>query len=213
MKTYEISMEISSDCAMWARPDTGSTPTSYPIPTWSAVKGIFEAIAFLKSGSAWIRPTHVEICKRITDNGGLINYQQYTTNYRGPLQSNTVGAFQFNATILSDVCYRIYATIENGSGKPLRYGDNPCHRLQAMFERRLSKGQCYKTPCLGWNEFTANYWGVFREEKYEVDKNINEDLVSVLSQMFDKAVSGSYSPDYQRNEQAHIKAGVFYYDK
>ncbi|WP_230660578.1 CRISPR-associated protein Cas5 [Psychrobacter sp. I-STPA10] len=213
MKTYDISMEISGDCAMWARPDTGSTPTSYPIPTWSAVKGIFEAIVFLKSGNAWIRPTHVEICKRVNENGGLINYQQYTTNYRGPLQSNTIGAFQFNATILTDVCYRIYATIENGSGKPLRYGDNPCHRLQAMFERRLSKGQCYKTPCLGWNEFTANYWGKFREDEYEVDKSINENLVSVLNQVFDKAVSGSYAPEFQRNEQAYIKAGVFYYDK
>ncbi len=34
MSKYEISMEISGPFAMWSRPDTGATPTSYPVPTW-----------------------------------------------------------------------------------------------------------------------------------------------------------------------------------
>lgn len=212
MSKYNIELEISGVVAMWARPDTGSTPISYPIPTWSACKGIFESIAFLKSGNAWINPTKVEVCRKKGEEGGLINYQKYTTNYRGALQSNDTGAFQFNATLLTDVCYRLYATIENGSGKPLAYGNNPCHQLQAIFERRLNKGQCYKTPCLGWNEFVANYWGEFRHDIYEVDNKLNEDLVSVLNQVFDKAVSGNFNPTYQRSEQAQIKSGVFYYD-
>lgn len=54
MESYRIVMEIAGPFAMWARPDTGSTPTSYPIPTWSVAKGILEAIAFFRNGRAWI---------------------------------------------------------------------------------------------------------------------------------------------------------------
>lgn len=37
---YEIEMEISGNTAIWTRPDTGDCPVSYPVPTYSAVKGI-----------------------------------------------------------------------------------------------------------------------------------------------------------------------------
>ena len=42
---YSVSLEIAGPAAMFARPDTGSTPISYPAPTYSAAKGIFEAVA------------------------------------------------------------------------------------------------------------------------------------------------------------------------
>ncbi len=207
MVKYGISMEIAGNFAMWARPDTGSTPTSYPVPTWSAAKGIMESVAFLNRGEAWINPKRVEICKRIDSEGGLVHYQPYTNNYRGPLQNNDPGAYQLSSIILSDVCYRIYANIENDTGRPLRRGDNPCHHLQAMFERRLKKGQCHKTPCLGWNEFTASYWGIFRKNDYEVDKAINLELVSILKQVFNRKINGSYQPVFHRGQQAIIKDG------
>ncbi len=35
-KEYKVSMEIAGPAAMFTRPDTGGTPTSYPAPTWSA---------------------------------------------------------------------------------------------------------------------------------------------------------------------------------
>ncbi len=38
---YNIKMEVSGKTAMWTRPDTGATPVSYPVPSWSATKGIF----------------------------------------------------------------------------------------------------------------------------------------------------------------------------
>ena len=41
---YVIRMEVSGKTAMWARPDTGATPVSYPVPPWSAAKGLFESI-------------------------------------------------------------------------------------------------------------------------------------------------------------------------
>ena len=63
MKTYPVQIEVAAPLAMFARPDTGGTPTSYPVPTWSAAKGIFEAVAFLANGEAWFHPTRVEVCR------------------------------------------------------------------------------------------------------------------------------------------------------
>ncbi len=216
MSKYEISMEISGPFAMWTRPDTGATPTSYPVPTWSAVKGIFESVAFFNDGKAWIRPTRVEICKKKGSRGGELSFQKYTNNYRGPLKDKKKVNFQFSTLILSDVCYRVYGVVENGSGQHLKHGSNPCHALEAIFQRRLRKGQCYKTPALGWNEFVPSYWGPIRDDESlpdatEVDTEINLDLVSVLNQVFDKAVNGHYKPRFQQGEKAWIKKGEFHY--
>ncbi len=210
-------MEIAGPFAMWSRPDTGATPTSYPVPTWSAAKGIFESVAFYNDGKAWIRPAKVEICKKKNTHCGELRFQRYTTNYRGPLKIKAKPNFQFNALILSDVCYRLYAVIENGSGQHLEKRNNPCHALQAMFKRRLANGQCYKTPSLGWNEFVPSYWGPLRNtdqdsEQTEIDTDISLNMVSVLNQVFDRAISGFYNPQFIQNDKSVIQNGEFYYD-
>ena len=60
MKPYSISLEISGATAMWTRPDTGDAPVIYPVPTWSAAKGIFESVVRLETVE--IVPSMVEIC-------------------------------------------------------------------------------------------------------------------------------------------------------
>lgn len=51
-KTYQVSMEVAGDTALWTRPDTGDSPCSYPAPTYSAVRGLFESILGVRrSGS------------------------------------------------------------------------------------------------------------------------------------------------------------------
>jgi len=42
---YPVEFEIEGPAAMFARPDTGAAPISYPVPTWSACKAMFEAVA------------------------------------------------------------------------------------------------------------------------------------------------------------------------
>jgi CRISPR-associated protein Cas5d len=86
--SYEVAIEVAGPLAMFARPDTGSAPTSYPAPTLSACIGIFESIARFRSGDAWIVPTKVEICKRRGAAGGAVSYQRYATNYGGPLRKS-----------------------------------------------------------------------------------------------------------------------------
>lgn len=57
-KGYKVAFEVAGPLAMFARPDTGGTPTSYVAPTWSAAKGL--SIAFFNDGAAWICPRKVE---------------------------------------------------------------------------------------------------------------------------------------------------------
>jgi len=215
MKIYEISMEVEGVLAMWSRPDTGSSPTSYPIPTWSAAKGLFESIAFFRDGRAWINPTHVEVCRaHASENKGSIDFQKHMTNYGGPLREanliNKKANYQHAAQVVSNPCYRLYAKIKNGSGRPLRMKDNPSHALQAIFKRRLERGQCYHTPCLGWSEFVPSYWGQIREST-EVDTSVNLNLVSVLKGVFDTPLQGQFNPEFQRGKDARIEEGVFRY--
>ena len=43
-KPYSIALEIAGPTAMWTRPDTGDAPVSYPAPTFSAAKAVFESL-------------------------------------------------------------------------------------------------------------------------------------------------------------------------
>ncbi len=165
--SYTISFEIAGPTAMFTRPDTGATPISYPVPTFSAAKGMFEAI--LRRPHIYVRPTIVEICKPI-------RFERYVTNYGGPLRKakdvKAGNSYQLMATMLVDVCYRIYAEVEmkqmstHGKGKiqlRQRRGQDWRPRFKKLFDERLELGQSFYPPCLGWKEFTPSYFGLFRE--------------------------------------------------
>ncbi|MCA9876559.1 MAG: CRISPR-associated protein Cas5 [Thermomicrobiales bacterium] len=204
-----MSLEVAGPLAMFARPDTGGTPTSYPAPTWSVAKGIFEAIAFLPGGDAWFHPTSLAICKPRGSPGGHIAFQRYTTNYGGPgrktknVQEGT--ALQIFANVLANVCYRIEAEVRGPGGQA---GRNPRHHLQDLFNRRLRQGRCFRTPCLGWSEFTCDYWGLFRPD-WEVDDQIDLVIPSMLHSVWDHPAQGDYAPRFTQGMR--ISQGVLTY--
>jgi len=199
----EVQFEIAGPAAMFTRPDTGATPVSYPAPTYSAAKGMFESIVRLKS--AYIRPIKVEIC-------APIRYHRYTTNYGGPLRkSNQLkkgSSYQLFATILVDVCYRIYGVIEELTSPPTDKvtTTNHLHLLQEKFERRLRNGRWYHVPSLGWKEFTPTYVGTFRTET-KVEESVEQIIPSMLFSVF--SGPGEYAPTYKQD--VWIKEGVLEY--
>jgi len=167
MSEYRVALEVAGPAAMFTRPDTGSTPVSYPVPTFSAAKGIFEAV--LRRPHVYIHPTQVEICKPI-------RFERYVTNYGGPLrkqdQIRNNNNYQLMATILVDVCYRIYGEVRmkqmstRGNGKTQlrrRRGQDWRPRFKELFDDRLGRGHTFYTPCLGWKEFVPSYFGPFRK--------------------------------------------------
>lgn len=200
--SYPVQLEIAGPAAMFARPDSGAAPVSYPAPTFSAAKGIFEAVARFES--ATVLPTRVEICRPL-------RYQQYTTNYGGPLRKanqRAIGAsYQLIATILVDVCYRIFGEVREV--KPPPGTTNHLHALQAVFERRLANGQCFHTPCLGWKEFTPSYLGPFRPDTAGPDASINLTIPSMLHSVFNRPIRGEVAPRFVQDVK--IVEGVLHY--
>jgi CRISPR-associated protein Cas5d len=193
MSHYEIQMEIAGDTAMWTRPDTGDCPVSYPAPTYSAVKAILEAILWGPAIS--ITPLKVEICKPI-------QYHSYHTNYGGPLRKPELvknkSSHQVFATVLVDVCYRLYAKVRPSREKDRlpesalewdKKTTSPGHAYQDIFFRRLRRGQCHSIPVLGWKEFTPSYFGDFRDATQVLVDLPQIEIPSMLRQLF----SGEYN--------------------
>lgn len=214
---HRIELEVAGPLAMFTRPDTGGTPTSYPAPTWSAAKGLFESIAFLAKGPAWICPTKVEVCRRVGDAGGRVRFQRYTTNYGGPCRKTklfreglTAGgsSMQLFATVLADVCYRVHGVVV---GACPAGGINAHHYLKALFDRRLRQGRCFRTPCLGWSEFTCSYWGQFRQGVTEVDDALSLEVPSMLVAVWEHALGGQYGPQFQQG--VRIEHGVLHFSQ
>ena len=193
---------------MWTRPDTGDCPVSYPAPTYSAVRNIFQSVLW---GQA------VKIIPRQVDIRAPLQFHTYNTNYGGPLRKSSVvksgGGYQLLATILTDVKYRLFAdvieipvsTSESERTKAWRNRTrSPGHAYQEIFDRRLARGQCFHTPFLGWKEFTAAYFGPIRVETPPAE------ITTVLPSMFREA---EYSADgkvlrYVFDQNVVIEHGV-----
>jgi len=188
-KPYEVKFEIAGPAAMFTRPDTGSTPISYPVPTFSAAKGMFDAV--LRKPHVYVQPTLVEICRPI-------RFERYVTNYGGPLRSASQfkgnNNYQLIATILVDVCYRIYGEVRmkkstRGSKRKEelrpRRGQDWRPKFKEIFEERLAHGQTFYMPCLGWKEFVPSYFGPFREGTIREAKAGEIIIPSLLRSMWD----------------------------
>lgn len=187
-KRYSITLEISGATAMWTRPDSGDCPVSYPAPTYSAVKGIFESVLWIQAVE--VVPTRVEICAPVI-------YHGYNTNYGGPLRKGVViqsgGSYQLLASVVVNPCYRLYADVRrnpklNGMlNQRTREWEqkttSPEHAYQEIFNRRLRRGQSFSIPFLGWKEFAPDYVGPFREST-RVMHDINQKIPSMLRQVF-----------------------------
>ena len=212
-KRYEVSMEFAGETAMWTNPDSGDSPCSYPAPTYSAVRGIFESI--LWGPATIILPKKVELC-------AVPRYHSYVTNYGGPLRSDKSirdrNNYQLYATVLIDVCYRLYAEVipnpdKAGMSEQGRRWDrrttSPGHAYQEMFNRRLNRGQSYATLFLGWSEFTPSYFGPFRETTRVCKELPDIHIPSMLREAFGDGYRAPYRPVYDRDLCIH--EGVLVY--
>ena len=208
MKLYPIKMEIAGPTAMWTRPDTGDCPVSYPAPTYSAVRNIFQSI--LWGQAVEILPRQVDIC-------APLQFHTYNTNYGGPLRKMSVvktgGGYQLLATVLTDVRYRLFADVvevppsdsESEQTREWRKRTkSPGHAYQEIFDRRLASGKCFHTPFLGWKEFVASYFGPIREATHPVE------VTTVLPSMFREAIYGADGKvlHYSFDQNVKIEHGV-----
>lgn len=212
-QAYPIAMEIAGNTAIFARPDCGDSPVSYPLPTLSAVRGIFQSILWLPD--VLIVPRRVELCAPIC-------YHSYACNYGGPLRKADAilkgNNYQMFATVLCNVCYRLYADVMPDANKTElpqsaldwdRRTTSPGHAYKAIFERRLKRGACFDIPCLGWREFTPSYFGPFREETHVCTDMPDILIPSMLRETFSGRYGSAYRPVYDTDLCIH--QGVLIY--
>ena len=153
-------VRIRGDLACFSRPELKTERVSYPVPTPSALRGIFEAILWkpaivwrideidLLNPIAYIQFRRNEVNSRASDrtadsarrSGEAWNY--YADEDR--TQRNTIA--------LRDVDYCVTAHMElTGRRGP----EDSIRKFEEMFDRRLERGQHVTQPALGCREFPA----------------------------------------------------------
>ena len=191
---YRIEMEISGQFACFSRPDSGSDKTSYSVPTFSAVKGMFESVLFIPTVE--VVPIKVEICKPI-------RFQQYGFNSRVMSRKgnliNKDTATQLRFLVLTNVCYRVYACLINADIGRVEKFMSPAfdkyrniqhsHSYMDQFNRRLKKNRCIRRPHLGFADFISDYFGEFRP-KTIVESGLNFTIPSMSFLNFDQLTCG-----------------------
>ena len=157
-----ISVEVWGDYALFSRPEMKTERVSYDVITPSAARGLLDAILW-HPGMRWV-VDRIHVCAPIRFTNIRRNEVKDTVSARkaqtvmekgGEMYLATPESIQQRAAmVLRDVHYVIDAHFEmTQRASP---SDNP-GKFQEMMRRRLEKGQCYHTPCLGVREFPANF--------------------------------------------------------
>lgn len=174
MISTEHKLEVWGDFACWTRPELKVERWSYPCPTPSGARGIFDAI-FCKphnhrndeKDSAEFRwqvtriellrsPSYIALRRNEVGNIGPSDQtvKQWITGKRPqPLMADDSEVRQQRQTMaLRDVRFRVTAAII-----PWRGHESKQRSLDEQFVRRASHGKCFHQPYLGCREFIAFY--------------------------------------------------------
>lgn len=182
IRVYHV--RVGGDYACFTDPGLKVERCSYPVMTPSAARGLLEAI-FWKPEFRWeIRSiTVLKPIKRLSIMRNEISDRQSDT----PLIIDQSKRQQRASLILKDVEYVISAVMA------LKPGVTNIGKYLNQFERKLERGQCHHTPCLGTREFAAWFEPATGEEKPVDQEPVNLKLGQML---FDIA----YKEDNKRQE-------------
>ena len=155
---------------------------SYPSPTPSAVRGIFDAIYCKPKKFRW-QPIKIEILNPIKYTS-LRRNEVGVVAVKNPIDVNKHRQ-QRQTVALKDVRYRLHAKIV-----PWDTNDN-IKTFDEQFIRRAKSGQCFNHPYFGCREFTAYF--KFIEDICNAKKPIewNEMLPFMLYDVFDLSIQNN----------------------
>lgn len=165
-KTYEIEMEIEGDMACFLSPEEGSEGGSYPIPPYSAVKGIFESILFLRH--AEVIPYKIHVCRPIQyTDASFNNHVGHLRKRKLIKEGNTQRIGRF---VLFNVVYQFFATVRNHDNNYSKESKrhkyiNHAHSYQDQFNRRIKIGASGRNVHLGTSEYLPLYAGPIRKDE------------------------------------------------
>jgi CRISPR-associated protein Cas5d len=163
MKTTSPTLRLrcSGPLAIFTRPELKTERFSYPVPTPSAMRGIFDAVLW-KPAIVW-QIERIHVLSKIV----FTSFRRNEVNNKAVAPTNAVitsggqpkdyfadeDRAQRNTVALSKVDYLVEArfSMTARAGE----GDNVTKFVE-MFQRRLEKGQCFQQPYFGCRECVAD---------------------------------------------------------
>lgn len=181
-----IEVTFTGDYALFSRPECKVERATYSVPTPSAVRNMLDAICW-RPQMRWIvasidilRPIRFMSFKRNEVQSKLSpSAVRKWMSDPSTFEPLVAGAGQGtdgtprNSLLLKDVAYRVRAYPRVFDA----FGDNTSQKYEAMFNRRLEKGQCHIQPVLGCREFPARFTP---PSAAEIPQPLNEDLGRML---------------------------------
>lgn len=163
------SLKVWGEFACFTRPELKVERVSYPAPTPSAARGIFEAILYKPEFRWHIREISVLnpirfITLRRNEVKGKISARNVEQAMKGkrilaPMMADDMdneaeGRTQRQTLALRDAAYVLTAEIRVA---PQAAKENPSQKFREQFLRRAARGQCFQQPYLGCREFAAHF--------------------------------------------------------
>lgn len=160
---YGFKIMVEGDYACYTRPEMKVERVSYDVPTPGALEGMLKSI-YWKPAVKYIidkiivfNPINfINIRRNEVKNKVLLRDIKGQMNGKGndPCIYTTLNRSQRAAMVLKNVKYGIEFHFEL-TGLRSEDEENSEEKHYNIIKRRLEKGQCFRTPCLGCSEFPA----------------------------------------------------------
>lgn len=192
-------LEVWGDFACFSRPEMKVERYSYPCPTPSAARGVYEAIHF-KPQFYW-QVTRIEILEppslialrrnEVKDKLNLVAVHKWMTGKaavepiwadgdKATLGTDMKGRTQRQTMALRNPRFRLSAAIVPRPGH-----ESKQRAFDEQFVRRAAQGKCFQQPALGCREFVAFFRYVESPERERGPIEFSQDLGLMLYDVFD----------------------------
>ncbi|MDD2215061.1 MAG: type I-C CRISPR-associated protein Cas5c [Eubacteriales bacterium] len=159
---YGIKLRIWGDYACFTRPEMKVERVSYDVITPSAARGIIESI-YWKPAIKWVID-RITVLNPIEFGNIMINEVKSKTK-KPPRDLSNVDGDNLVIFTKDDIAQRRMMYLKSvdyiveAHFKPTGIGDdtNDSKKHYNIALRRMKDGQCYKQPCLGLRDFSANF--------------------------------------------------------
>jgi CRISPR-associated protein Cas5d len=210
-------LEVWGDFACFSRAETKVERFSYPIPTPSAARGIFDSIFSKPSRD----PTRAQFRWQVT-RIEILKEPRYIALRRNEVKekmpsprtiaqwmngaaepepiladadksitgSDQKGRTQRQTMALAGAHYRIH-----GQVRPFPGWEDHLQALEGQFRQRAARGKCFQQPYLGCREFPAYFRLIEPHEDVQPPLDWNADLGLMLYDVFDLSQPGTPDSD------------------
>lgn len=172
MKPKDQALDVWGEFACFTRPELKVERFSYPVPTPSAVRGIYDAIYCKPKAFRWqvtsveilALPQHIALRRNeVKDKVSVRNVADWMKGKYPPvpiwadgtkeqLGTDLKGRTQRQTMALRDVRYRLHAEVHPWPGFEDRLPG-----MEEQFRRRAAHGKCIYQPYFGCREFPAYF--------------------------------------------------------